>query len=465
MSSSAERDARREEEQEAPPVATAAPEAAPAVAPAQGVSGLSPASMLALQRGIGNHAVGRLVARDLLGDVGNALGDAFDMRTGEEELDAHEELETFRSTPLTPLRDHHPTSGLGQFDVDADMRAGTMNVTLKVGYNFTEGNAAQVSAGFRPEEFQWTEAEKTAWKERYQREVSALWSGHFQARSTKPHWEAMTVDTTIVVVEDSADPHFTLNVAKYPPDAGMVQSSICPPGFHHDATTGNCAANAAGDGSGTADLDSNDMRPEQKLDWGNAVTPVQFAEGSTALNAAGTAALAPIITTLTTTAGSHVELTGHASSTHRTSDDAAAGAIRNMDLARERTAAVQNALLAGGATAEQILVRNVGEEGADAGVEWCRVDAQVGTQQTQNPALHETGHMLGSDDEYATTGSPAGSAVDAGYQGMITNQTGETVTTGNNEDAMSMGSTVRRWNYAAFLEGLKTISGTTDWTL
>lgn len=435
--------------------------------------GLTPSSILALQRSAGNQAAVRAISggaplgvhRGVLDDIGDAIGDAFDMRTDEDRLDAEEELEDFRNETYAPLTDHEPTSGVGLFDAAADMRAGTMTITLKVAYNFVAGTPANVAAGFRPEEFTWDPAEQIAWKERYQREVSAMWSAQFQISSTKPNWSAMVVDTTVSVVEDAADPHFTLTVAKYPPDAGMAQSSICPPGFHHDPAAGNCAANAAGDESGTGDLDSNDMRPEQKLDWGNAVTQIPFTAGSSALNAGGNAALAPIMTAVAGNPGSHVQLTGRASSTHAAGATPADGAIANMDLARARTAAARTALIAGGLTADQVLVRNVGEQGATAGVEWCRVDAQVGTHEMQNPALHETGHMLGSDDEYPQTGAPAGTAVAADYDAMIQKQTGDVVTRGRNADAMSLGSTVRRWNYAAFVETLEEITDETEWTL
>lgn len=437
-------------------------------------AGLSPSAMLALQRSAGNQAAGRALAgraprsvqRDLLDDIGNAVGDAFDARTDEDRLDAEEELEDFRDETYDPLEDYAPSSDVGLFDAACDMRAGTMTITLKVGYNFVAGTPANVSAGFRPEEFQWTPAEQTTWKERYMREVSAMWSAQFTIRSTKPHWTAMTVATTVTVIEDTADPHFTLTVAKYPADAGMAQSSICPPGFHHDAASGNCAANTdAADESGTGDLDSNDLRPEQKLDWGNASTAIPFTEGSSALGAPGNAALAPIITQVAGVAGAHVEITGHASNSHRAGRTADEGAIDNMDLARARTAAVRAALIAGGATPEQILVRNVGEEGAGPEAAWCRVDAQVGTHEMQNPGLHETGHMLGSDDEYPQTGAPAGTAVAADYDAMIQAQTGDVVTRGRSADAMSVGSTVRRWNYAAFLEALEKMTGETEWTL
>jgi outer membrane protein OmpA-like peptidoglycan-associated protein len=432
--------------------------------------GMSPTAMLALQRTAGNQAAGRALAgspRAIQRDgVLDAIGDAFDMRDDEDRLDAEEDLQDFRDESYDPIEDFHPSSDVGMFDAKCDMAAGTMTITLKVGFNFTAGNPAQVSAGFRPEEFQWTPEEQTEWKTRYLADVTKMWSAQFTIRSIKPHWEAMTVATTVEVIEDSGDPHFTLNVAKYPPDAEMVQSSICPPGYHHDGS-GNCAANAAGDNTGTGDLDSNDMRPEQKLDWGNATTSIPFTIGSSALNAAGTAALAPIITQVAGVANAHVEITGHSSTKHKAGRTAAEGATDNMDLARARTAAVQAALIAGGATAEQILVRNVGETGAADDDSWCRVDAQVGTQQTQDPGLHETGHMLGSDDEYAQTGAPAGSAMAPKYDAMVRAPTGDVLPRGSTSDAMSVGSTVRKWNYASFMEALEKMTDTSaaDWNI
>jgi hypothetical protein len=73
--------------------------------------------------------------------------------------------------------------------------------------------------------------------------------------------------------------------------------------------------------------------------------------------------------------------------------------------------------------------------------------------------------MLGNADEYTSTGSAAGSAMPAKYDAMIRAQTGDVVTHADDASAMSMGSTVRRWNYAAFLEGLKEITKKSEWTL
>jgi hypothetical protein len=105
----------------------------------------------------------------------------------------------------------------------------------------------------------------------------------------------------------------------------------------------------------------------------------------------------------------------------------------------------------------------VGEEGAGAGDEWCRVDAQVGNHEMQNPGLHETGHMFGLGDEYPQDGAPAGTAVDAGYDAMVRSTTGQVLTRARNESAMSVGSTVQPWHYSSFMAALRTITGIQEW--
>lgn len=387
-----------------------------------------------------------------------AIGDALDVRTDEARLDALEELADFRAQSFAPLTNHRPASGRGLFDVEFDAATGQMTVTVKVSYDFVDGNPAEVAPGFRAEEFKWASIglgmfswgyEADAWKARFAAELAAAWSGQYQFRSTKPFWTTMLVDVTVQVVEDAGSPHYELTIGKYPADADMVGSAVSiPPAV----------------GPSSADFDSNDLRGEQKLDWTNAVTAVPFTKGGAILTAAGRAALVPIVAQLTSTPAARVELTGRASNDHQPGVMPAQGAIDNMDLARSRTAAVHDHLLLQGISPDRIAVRNTGEQGAGPGVEWCRVDAQIGTQDLQTPALHEMGHILGSADEYDNAANPPGTAVAAAYQGMITAQTGDVVTRLDNDSMMSLGSTVQRWNYAAFLEALKDISGTGDWS-
>jgi outer membrane protein OmpA-like peptidoglycan-associated protein len=400
-------------------------------------------------------------ASDALDSVGNAVGDALDMRENEAQLDAEEDLAEFRAQTFADLTGHKTSTGIGRFNLAFNPANGRLLVTLKVKYDFVNGTPANVAPGFPAAEFAWTPDQETDWKTRYQTDVAAMWSSQHQFKSTKPFWDAMVVDTTVVVTEDAADPHFILTVSKYPDDAQMAGSSICPPGYHHDA--GMCSANPA-DASGTRSahgtgkFDSNDMRPEAKLDRNAPATAVSFAAGSARLDGAARAALAPVTTQLTAAPTNNVQLTGRSNNVHKAGVTPAQGAIDNMALARSRSTAVATQLQAGGIAADRVLVRNDGEQGADATPAWRRVDVQIATHQTQNPALHETGHMLGLGDEYTAV-------IDPKYQAMVTAAGGPVLAQARDESAMSMGSTVQSWHYSSFLEGLKAISGMTEWSL
>ncbi len=434
-----------------------------------------PEHLLSLQAEVGNRALQRtLAAAPRAGRIQRGL---WDWLTGggkttapDERAKAEQELEEFRKKTFPCLTKHRPSSGLGQFDVCFDPKAGSLTVTLKVSFNFVDGDPSKVSPGFKPEEFKWTPGEQATFKADYLREVGALWSGKHLFKSTKKYWERMTVKTSVVVSDVAADQaHFQMTVGKYPSDAGMVQSSICPPGYHHDGNA--CRRNAAAaDGTrpdyGTAALDINDLRREQKLDWSTgAVTSIPFRPGKAVLDGTGTTALGPLVASLKANAAMRVELTGYTSSTHRAGETPAQGAASNMALARARTAAVQAHLTGQGIAAERILVRNRGEDGAGPGNEWCMVSAQTGTQETQHPGVHETGHMLGLEDEYTTTGTPAGQALPAKADQMIKGTTGHDVKTGDTQSAMSLGSTVQPWHYSSFLEALRKISGMAEWGL
>jgi hypothetical protein len=50
---------------------------------------------------------------------------------------------------------------------------------------------------------------------------------------------------------------------------------------------------------------------------------------------------------------------------------------------------------------------------------------------------------------------------------MVRAQTGDVLTRGSTSDAMSVGSTVRKWNYASFMEALEKMTDTSaaDWNI
>lgn len=373
-------------------------------------------------------------------------GDALNLRGDEALLDAQEELAAFRASTFAPLIDHQPSSGYGMFDLRFDPASGQLLITLKVAYEFVDGDPAVSSPGIPAAELRWTPEEQEAWKARYRTEVSAQWSGQHGLRSTRPGWDSMVVHCGVRVVEDPADPHFTLRVGRYPSDVAMAPSAV-----------------DVGDREAT--LDNNDLRPEPKLDWDNPVTEIPFKRGSAALDGVGRVAVRSVAEDLAAAPASRVELRGRSSTVHRHGIDAARGVEENLELARARSAAVRAAVVSEGIAAARVSERNAGELDAGPGDSWCRVDARIGERPAQSPALHETGHMFGLRDEYPSRESPAGSPVATDYGSMIRSTTGVEVRYDSNEGVMSEGSVIQPWHYSSFLEALRKISGVQEWAI
>lgn len=192
------------------------------------------------------------------------------------------------------------------------------------------------------------------------------------------------------------------------------------------------------------------------------------------------------------TPGNSIAITGHANTKGENTE---AGRERNLQLSFDRAQAVETFLKT--TSVEGSLLRNaetrinavagVGAGGAGEEAEWRRVDIVVGSGQGQNIAAHEFGHMLGLFDEYASTpkrdaaGNPVtdvqGNQVTrgliSGTGADVGTKTGhDTLATSmglggsvneNNDNIMSLGSTVRPQHYATFMEALHNITGVNDW--
>jgi outer membrane protein OmpA-like peptidoglycan-associated protein len=222
---------------------------------------------------------------------------------------------------------------------------------------------------------------------------------------------------------------------------------------------------------------------------------VFFANNSSTLNAGAKAKLRKWIISFQATPGTpgnSISITGRASTTGNTTE---AGMQKNTDLSFDRATAVENFLKT--TSVEGSLLRNaatridvisgIGAAGASEEAEWRRVDIVVGTGQGQNIAAHEFGHMLGLADEYASTPKrdAAGNIVHDAQgnevtRGLVSGTGGEVgSTTGhnqlaadmglggsvheNNDNIMSLGSTVRPQHYAPFMSALHTVTGVNDW--
>lgn len=416
---------------------------------------------------------------DWLDDVGDAIGDTLGTRTDEERLDAEEELEEFRTQTFSPVDNFVSPAGVGQFRAEFNPSTGQLDIKVRVHFEFIAGDATKVAAGFRPEEFQWN-GEEAAWKAQYMAAFSSSWSSAatgITIQSTKPHWNAMQV-TTNVTVEDMGstvnspgtgnigNAHYVVRVSKYPADAMMVTSSVAPPGTHHISATqaaGNAAASAPANMSGTSAstvaLDSNDLREEPKTETAASDIVVPFGKGRSSLNGDGQTAVTQAVQEMQNDNTIHAQLVGHASNDHAQGVDAAQGAIENMDFARARTTTTEGALTGAGIAGNRLHIRNVGEQGATADVEWCRVNIDFRAGETQTAALHEGGHMLGNGDEYTSAGAtPA-------YDAMVQSASGQTLTHANNTNQMSVGDNIQPWNYSAFVMALRQITSMQEWSL
>ena len=400
------------------------------------------------------------------GGIVNSFREAFGIAPDQERRDAELALMRFRLTQLPTLKNHYPGSGFGAFDIAGDMLAGWMTITVNVAFDFVNGDPAQVEAGFRPHEFRWQPGEAERWQRHYMALIEDAWSARFPIHSTRKHWRSMVVQTFVQVAEVESGAHFTITVAKYPPDASNAQSSVCAPGTHQDpASPEKCAPNPPGERAGRVELDSNDLRPDPKLDRAAPTLQIPFDRGSASLSPLAREMLQFTIGDLVRNPAAHVMLTGHATAKPGPDTSAADAAIASMDVARARTATVRAALVAAGVGEHRIYERNAGEHDAGTGASGQRVDVQVGTREVQVAALHEGGHMVGSGDEYPEDGKPRWTPVDPKYAEMVRKQTDDVIVQASNENVMSSGSTVQRWNYAAFLKALKALTGRDDWSL
>jgi outer membrane protein OmpA-like peptidoglycan-associated protein len=192
------------------------------------------------------------------------------------------------------------------------------------------------------------------------------------------------------------------------------------------------------------------------------------------------------------TPGQQISITGHANTVGETSE---AGRQRNVQLADERAQTV--AAFLASEVVEGSPLRNAetrinsvvgtGAEGADETEDFRRADIVVGSGQGQNIAAHEFGHMLGLGDEYASTpkrdkdgnivkddkgntvtrGLISGTGGDVGDKAdhdALSNKMGLGGSViENNDNIMSLGSTIRPQHYATFMSALHTVTSINEW--
>ena len=173
--------------------------------PAPGIAGLPSVILRSLRTATGLDAQLPLLRPDR-------------QRVGDPALDA------FRSTTHTVANFQSSATGIGLFDITYDPATNVAAVTVRVGYDFRQGDELDFEDA-KPEELAWTEGEKTAWKTGFARVVTSAWSGQHALRCTKPGWAGVSASVTVAVVEAEKDWHYQLRVSKIP-KGGFSGSSV-----------------------------------------------------------------------------------------------------------------------------------------------------------------------------------------------------------------------------------------------
>jgi outer membrane protein OmpA-like peptidoglycan-associated protein len=442
--------------------------------------GSAAATLLDLQQSHGNAWVARAVQRGL-------------MRQPDAEHAARQAFIARGVMPSAAGLDFQPSTGLGGFNVRYDPATSELVATLKVGIDFKDaltadpatGVVTPATAGFAtaaasvmannpgatPEaiaariaevqaDWQWSAQQKTDWAGDYEATAEGMWGG--QHHFTADRWDDVYADVRVdmdVHIGHRVGDHCAATVFKDPPGNRMG------PGAAVTSTTGNATATTgdfrASDITGTNDYLNYSLQFESNS--ANLRTAV-----STSLEApgdAGDAHLDKLIVDFqrgTPTGGAHITVTGHASTT--------GDGDHNLRLSRRRAEAVAAYLRTHGdkIAGSRITVEAVGADGAEADESWQRVDIRIGDGRAQVTMAHETGHMFGLDDEYASP--PGGIAPGAGTAGQIGTPVGHSALSGamgggvqaavfeNNDNIMSVGNVVRPQHYATFLEGLNLVA-------
>jgi len=211
---------------------------------------------------------------DTFSNIGNAVGDALNIRDNEAALDewedyqeAMEELREFRSSNHT-AENFQSSTRLGMFDAIYNPTTGTLNIVCKCKFNFLPGSPTEFPSA-DPAALTWTDQkEMNDWKSRFISTVSSKWSsGNHIFYCQKPWWESLVARVAVEIREVESDEHFALNIAKIP-KGEFRQSSVTSPVVLPlvGAVTG-----------GTGDFDSEDL--EQVSKPGGMQTPAVHEAG------------------------------------------------------------------------------------------------------------------------------------------------------------------------------------------
>jgi len=472
-------------------------------------------NLMGIQRALGNRYIQRMMLQR----------DAPD--TTPEDLKKFRKGGPYPSDPIgMPIT---PSTGMGGFNARYDPVSMDLTVTLNLAMSFLNGmnisgntvtaneasmdrHAKQINktlAALHGEkktkaldkvraDWQWTgpaDPAITSWMAAYRSSVTGAWSSAgtgLMFKSTRLGWDEQLARVKVVVNTSNATGlapgaaapgpapvHCKAKIYKTP-DQDMFGANV-EPGFAIDPYD---QVLNLGSGQLTAQShlltqsvffpnNSSKLTPKAKEHLRKWIISFQAAPGTT---------------------GQPIGITGHANAVGEKTE---AGRARNVQLADERAQNVSAFLSSAEVEGSKLrnaekridAVMSTGAASADEERNWRRVDIVVGTGQGQNIAAHEFGHMIGLGDEYASTpkrdktgnivkdkeNNPVTRGLISGTGGDVGGATAhdalsKSVGLGgsvfeNNDNIMSLGSTVQPQHYATFLSALHTVTGITEWMI
>ena len=440
------------------------PEATPATA------------LLGLQRSHGNAWVARAVERGL-------------MRQPDAEQLAKQAFIARGVMPSAAGLDFQPSSRIGGFNVRYDPAASELVATLRVGIEFLDGLTIDATTGtitpghadfataaadvrdLNPDiparvaavqaDWHWDAAGQSDWMSTYETQTEVAWGGrhHF----TSDRWDDLYANVRVDLDVHSghrANDHCRATVYKNP--EGSREGPGAMTNWQHGNPTGTTGTFTSSQIGSPFDFLNYSLQFERN----SADVRRAFSTSQEAMGDDGDALLDKLIVDLqrgTATGGAHLTITGHASSS--------GDGEHNQRLSRRRAEAVATYLRSHGdrIAGSRMTIEAVGSDGAAEDETWQRVDIRVGDGRAQVTMTHETGHMFGLDDEYA---SPVGGVSDAGAgtPGTIGDPVDHTplstamgpgmpgAVVENNDNIMSVGNVIRPQHYSTFLEGLNRVA-------
>jgi len=380
---------------------------------------------------------------------------------------------------------YRPSTG-GGFDVAYDPSAGALTVTVKVYFNFENGNPSHADwrGTTRPDgtpydshEFAWNDEDKEDYASEFIDQIERHWSGRHAFRCIRMGWEALPLVHVNVEVDrvDAADgAHLEADVYKWPdnrydrfyvdqPDVSNSEQLLGSGwlGVEPARSEGQFNESESDEAVGLPDrtkftIDTSERSAYTQADADNP-SPILFALGSYKVTSNELGPLRAFAETMAQPAmpDFQIMVIGHTSSDGSDSD--------NQLLSEKRARAVSGELVRGGVKSPPI-VGAVGERGATEDAGWRRVDIIVGELTAmQTTILHEFGHVIGLGDEYPT---PDGGRRDVGQavrHSPLAQQLGVTsapILASDNDAIMSVGEVVAPRHYITFLEALGDVTGT-----